>query len=280
MKVVIWDDIVQAVKTALLELNTTVPPELRQHMLRLLTEEENEISKEMVSEILENYEVAQEKKLPLCQDTGMVMAEVRVGDQLLVEGGTIRSGLDEAIRLAYREGYFRKSIVSDPFWGKNTEDNTPGVYFFDLMAGDSLEISLLVKGGGCDNITALGMLNPGDGPEEVEKYVLNELEKKAARACPPLVVGVGIGGNGAYALYLASHALARPLGQVNADRRYRELEEKWKQDINALGIGPQGVGGKNTCLEVRIESYPCHIASLPVGLVSSCHVFRQKTLKW
>jgi len=210
----------------------------------------------------------------------MVMAEIRVGSEVCVRGGSLRQALDEAIRLAYREGYFRKSIIADPFFGKNTQDNTPGVYFFEWVEGDHLEIDLLVKGGGCDNITTLGMLEPGSTPDDVERFILRELDRKAALACPPLVVGVGIGGNGAYALFLASRALSRPLGSSHPDPRYRELEKRWCEDINRLGIGPQGVGGRVTCLEVRIETYPCHIASFPVGLVCSCHVFRRKTLRW
>uniref|UniRef100_A0A7V3YG38 Fumarate hydratase n=1 Tax=Candidatus Caldatribacterium californiense TaxID=1454726 RepID=A0A7V3YG38_9BACT len=273
-------DIVEKVKNALLEINIRSDAALRQKMLDALVAEESEAGREMLTQILENYVVAEERRLPLCQDTGMVMAEVRVGSEVSIRGGDLRQALDEAIRLAYREGYFRKSIIADPFFGKNTQDNTPGVYFFEWVEGNCLEIDLLVKGGGCDNITTLGMLEPGSTPDDVERFILRELDRKAALACPPLVVGVGIGGNGAYALFLASRALSRPLGSLHPDPRYRELEKKWCEDINRLGIGPQGVGGRVTCLEVRIETYPCHIASFPVGLVCSCHVFRRKTLRW
>ncbi|MGC8777927.1 MAG: fumarate hydratase, partial [Candidatus Caldatribacteriaceae bacterium] len=195
-------------------------------------------------------------------------------------GGGIREALDEGIRRAYERGYFRKSILSDPFFGKNTRDNTPGIYFFEMVRGDEFRIELLVKGGGCDNVTTLKMLEPGSTVEEVEQVVLQVLDEKAARACPPLIVGVGIGGSALYALFLAHRALARSLGSGHPDPRYRELEEKWLQDINGLGIGPQGMGGRVTCLEVRIEAYPCHIASFPVGIACSCHVFRKKTLWW
>ena len=280
MKVVKWDEVVQAVDRSLRELNIFGSRGLREKMFWAWQEEESDLGKEMLSEILENYAVAEEKKLPLCQDTGMVMAEVIMGEEVRIEGGNIREALDEGIRRAYERGYFRKSILSDPFFGKNTHDNTPGVYFFDLVKGDKLQIELFVKGGGCDNITTLTMLEPESSPEEVERVLLRVMDQKAAQACPPLLVGVGIGGSALYALFLAHRALTRPLGSVHPDPRYRELEEKWLQDINRLGIGPQGIGGKMTCLEVRIETYPCHIASFPVGIACSCHVFRKKTLWW
>ncbi|MGQ9622755.1 MAG: fumarate hydratase [Candidatus Caldatribacteriaceae bacterium] len=273
-------EIIEGIRKALLEMNIKSDEVLRRKMLDALVAEESEAGKEMLTQILENYVVAEERRLPLCQDTGMVMAEVRIGNGVVIKGGSLRRALDEGIRMAYREGYFRKSIIFDPFFGENTQDNTPGVYFFDWEEGDRLQIDLLVKGGGCDNITALGMLEPGSTPEEVERFILGELDRKASWACPPLIVGVGIGGNAAYALFLASRALSRPLGSLHPDPRYRELEEKWREDINRLGVGPQGVGGRITCLEVRIETYPCHIASFPVGLVCSCHVFRRKTLQW
>jgi len=280
MKELEFQDIVQQVEKALQELNIISPQLLREKMLEALATEDNDLAREMLSQVMENYIVAEERNLPLCQDTGMVMAKVEKGEEVKVKGGSLRQALDEAIRRAYSNNYFRKSVISDPFFGKNTGDNTPGVYFFELQEGDSLRIDLLVKGGGCDNISSLGILEPGSEPEEVERFILQELDKKGGQACPPLVVGVGIGGNAPYALYLASRALSRPLGEFNPDPRYRELEEKWREDINRLGIGPQGVGGRITCLEVRIETYPCHIASFPVGLVCNCHVFRQKTLKW
>lgn len=280
MKEVWVFDIVEEVRGALIEVNIQSDAALRQKMLNALTVEESEAGKEMLAQVLENYVVAEERRLPLCQDTGMVMAEVCIGSDVVIRGGNLREALDEGIRRAYREGCFRKSIISDPFFGKNTQDNTPGVYFFEWREGDCLEINLLVKGGGCDNITALGMLEPGSTPQDVERFILQELDRKASLACPPLVVGVGIGGNAVYALFLASRALSRPLGSLHPDPRYRELEQKWCEDINRLGIGPQGVGGRVTCLEVHIETYPCHIASFPVGLVCSCHVFRRKTLRW
>jgi fumarate hydratase subunit alpha len=210
----------------------------------------------------------------------MIMAEVEIGIEVRVTGGTIQEALDEAIRRAYQKNYFRKSILADPFTGKNTGDNTPAVVFIRQSRGDGLNINLLVKGGGCDNVSALGMLTPGCSPDQIKNFILRELDKNASRACPPLIVGVGIGGNAVYALYLASLALARPLGTSHPDTRYRQWEEQWREEINRLGIGPQGVGGLVTCLEVRIESYPCHIASLPIGMVCSCHVFRQKKLVW
>jgi len=274
------EEIIPEIENALVDMNLCSPELLRCQMLDALMVEKSEAAREMLSEILENYIVAEEHKLPLCQDTGMIMAEVEIGIEVRIIGGTIQEALDEAIRRAYQKNYFRKSILADPFTGKNTGDNTPAVVFIRQFKGDGLNIHLLVKGGGCDNISALGMLTPGCSPDQIKNFILRELDKNASRACPPLVVGVGIGGNAAYALYLASLALARPLGTSHPDSRYRQWEEQWREDINRLGIGPQGVGGLVTCLEVRIESHPCHIASLPVGMVCSCHVFRQKKLVW
>jgi len=280
LKKITFEEIAERVEQALIEINIVASEALRQKMLQVLTDEEEKVAQEMVSQVLENYVVAEENRLPLCQDTGMVQAEVKIGHAVRIEGGSLKEAIAEGVRRAYQRAYFRKSIIADPFFGVNTRDNTPPVYFFDLAEGEGLEINLLVKGGGCDNISSLGVLNPGSSVEDLERFVLRELDRKAAQACPPLVVGIGVGGNAAYAMYLASRALSRPLGSKNPDPRYAQIEERMKEKINLLGIGPQGVGGKNTCLEVRIEVYPCHIASFPVGLVASCHVFRQKTLRW
>ncbi|MEI6158100.1 MAG: fumarate hydratase, partial [Atribacterota bacterium] len=253
---------------------------LRNQMMEVLATEQNEIAREMVSEILENYMIAEEQYLPLCQDTGMVMAEIEIGNTVIIEGGTLQEAVDEACRRAYHQGYFRKSIISDPLFGGNTGDNAPGVVFIRQVRGETLRISLFVKGGGCDNISTLWMMKPGSTPAEVERVILRTLDKNAARACPPLVVGIGMGGNAANVMILASRAMARPLNTLHPDERYRRWEKEWKDDINKLGIGPQGVGGLITCLDVRIESAPCHIASFPVGMVCSCHVFRQIDREW
>ncbi|NLJ48324.1 MAG: fumarate hydratase [Candidatus Atribacteria bacterium] len=280
MEFILVEDLISRLETALVEMNIICSEKLRTCMMKALITEKSDSACEMLSEILENYVIAQEQRLPLCQDTGMVMAEVTVGIEVALVGGTFQEALDEAIRRAYKKNYFRKSILSDPLIGKNTGDNTPGIVFIQQTLGNEVHINLLVKGGGCDNISALKMMTPGTTPDEIKKFILQELDKNASRACPPLIVGVGIGGNAAYALYLASHALGRPLGVPNRYQEYRQWEEQWKNEINQLGIGPQGVGGNVTCLEVHIESYPTHIASLPVGMVCSCHVFRQKMLSW
>ncbi|NLJ37825.1 MAG: fumarate hydratase [Candidatus Atribacteria bacterium] len=280
MKFILVEDLITRLENALVEMNIICSEKLRNCMMEALAGEKNDSACEMLSEILENYVIAQERHLPLCQDTGMVMAEVTMGIEVVLVGGTFQEALDEAIRRAYQKNYFRKSILSDPLIGKNTGDNTPGIVFIQQSPGNELHVNLLIKGGGCDNISALKMMTPGTTPDEIKKFILYELDKNANRACPPLVVGIGIGGNAAYALYLASRALGRPLGVPNRDQTYRRWEEQWKNEINQLGIGPQGVGGNVTCLEVHIESYPTHIASLPVGMVCSCHIFRQKKLSW
>ena len=280
MKYLLVEDLITRMESALIEMNLQCSEILQKRMMEALVAEKSDSAREMLSEILENYVIAREEHLPLCQDTGMVMAEVLMGIEVVMVGGTIQEALDEAIRRAYQRSYFRNSILSDPLIGENTGDNTPGIVFIQQIRGDELRINLLVKGGGCDNISALKMMTPGSTPDEIKKFILQELDKNASRACPPLIIGVGIGGNAAYALYLASRALGRPLGTSNQKLPYRQWEEQWKNEINQLGIGPQGIGGNVTCLEVHIESYPSHIASLPVGMVGSCHVFRQKELTW
>ena len=280
MKYLLVEDLITRMESALIEMNLQCSEILQKRMMEALVAEKSDSAREMLSEILENYVIAREEHLPLCQDTGMVMAEVLMGIEVVMVGGTIQEALDEAIRRAYQRSYFRNSILSDPLIGENTGDNTPGIIFIQQIRGDELRINLLVKGGGCDNISALKMMTPGSTADEIKKFILQELDKNASRACPPLIIGVGIGGNAAYALYLASRALGRPLGTSNQKLPYRQWEEQWKNEINQLGIGPQGIGGNVTCLEVHIESYPSHIASLPVGMVGSCHVFRQKELTW
>jgi len=280
MKYLLVEELIARLESALIEMNLQCSEILQKRMMEALVAEKSDSAREMLSEILENYVIAREERLPLCQDTGMVMAEVLMGIEVVMVGGTIQEALDEAIRRAYQRSYFRNSILSDPLIGENTGDNTPGIVFIQQIRGEELRINLLVKGGGCDNISALKMMTPGSTADEIKKFILQELDKNASRACPPLIIGVGIGGNAAYALYLASRALGRPLGTSNQKLPYRQWEEQWKNEINQLGIGPQGIGGNVTCLEVHIESYPSHIASLPVGMVGSCHVFRQKELTW
>ena len=280
MKYLLVEELIARLESALIEMNLQCSEILQKRMMEALVAEKSDSAREMLSEILENYVIAREERLPLCQDTGMVMAEVLMGIEVVMVGGTVQEALDEAIRRAYQKSYFRNSILSDPLIGENTGDNTPGIVFIQQIRGEELRINLLVKGGGCDNISALKMMTPGSTADEIKKFILQELDKNASRACPPLIIGVGIGGNAAYALYLASRALGRPLGTSNQKLPYRQWEEQWKNEINQLGIGPQGIGGNVTCLEVHIESYPSHIASLPVGMVGSCHVFRQKELTW
>jgi len=280
VRIIRVEEIIQGVDRALLELNVRGSQGLPEKMFSALEREESALGREMLTEMIENYAVAEERKIPLCQDTGMVMAEIELGCDVYIEGGNIKEALDEAIRRAYGRGYFRKSMISDPFFGRNTQDNTPGLYFFDVVEGERLRIDLLVKGGGCDNVSTLEILEPGSTVEEVERFILRTLDRKAPLACPPIIVGIGIGGSALYALFLAHKALSRPLGSEHPDPRYRELEKRWLEKINNLGIGPQGVGGRVTCLEVRVATYPCHIASFPVALACSCHVFRQKTLWW
>lgn len=279
MKYLSGEEIIPSLKNALKELNTT-PPSCLTERLHIAWQEEVGPAREMLFQILENHRIAVSQGLPLCQDTGVVTAHAEIGTDVVITGPPLSSLLDQAVREVYRESSFRSSMLSDPLFGENTKNNTPGVYTYEPLEGDTLKVTLLVKGGGCDNFSALAMLEPGSGFEKLEAFVLSVVHEKGARACPPLVLGIGVGGTGATVLSLATRALSRALGTVHPDSRYAALEKRVRSSINRSGIGPQGVGGKTTCLEVRIESGPCHIATFPVAMVASCHVFRRKVLTW
>ncbi|HSV32428.1 MAG TPA: fumarate hydratase [Atribacteraceae bacterium] len=279
MKEIAWNDLVSRVAGALREMNIVPTPVLQQEMERVYVQETGP-GRDMTGQILENYREAGRTGFPLCQDTGMVSMDVCLGTEVKITGGALVWALDEGIRQAYQTGWFRNSILSDPLFGTNTGDNTPGIYTFEIVPGEVFRIKLLVKGGGCDNLSSLAMLEPGSGSEGVEEFLCRVIREKAGQACPPLVVGVGIGGSAASVMHIATRALSRPLRSRHTDDRYRYLEDRWKEVVNRTGIGPQGIGGKTTCLEVRVEAKPCHIASVPVGIVASCHVFRQRELEW
>ncbi len=279
MKYIEGEELVTEVKIALRELNISPLPELTER-LSFAWQEEDEPAREMLFQILENHRIAGFTGLPLCQDTGMVTAHVEIGNDIKIIGPPLPFLIDRAVRETYHENFFRGSIISDPLFGQHTGDNTPGMYTYEFTEGDIFRITLLVKGGGCDNLSALAMLEPGSGFDKVEEFVLSVVKEKGARACPPLILGIGLGGSGATVLSLASRALNRELGRVHPDSQYAALERRLCAKINRSGIGPQGVGGKTTCLEVRIENGPCHIATFPVAMVASCHLFRRSELSW
>ncbi len=242
-----------------------------------LAREESPLGREILSQILENSRVAAQEKLPLCQDTGLAVIFLELGQDVHVVGGNLYDAINEGVRRGYREGYLRKGVVDKPFSArKNTGDNTPAIIHTEIVPGDRLKITVCPKGGGSENMSALAMLTPAAGREGVINFVVNTVDKAGANPCPPIIIGVGIGGNFEYAPYLAKKALLRPLGQPHPDPEVAELEREILERVNRLGIGPQGLGGRVTALAVHAEVAPCHIASLPVAVNIQCHSARHK----
>lgn len=236
--------------------------------------EQSPIGKDILSKLLENAKLAEEQAMPICQDTGMTVVFVELGQDVHVVGGSLSDAIHEGVRRGYDKGYLRKSVVNDPLHRVNTQDNTPAVIHYDIIEGDKIKITIAPKGFGSENMSALKMLKPSDGLEGVVDFVVKTVDEAGANPCPPMVVGVGIGGTMEKAAYLAKKALLRPIDVRNTDRFYKELEQELLGKINMLGIGPQGLGGTTTALAVNIEVFPTHIAGLPVAVNINCHATR------
>lgn len=271
-----------AVSEAVCALYRRINTELRPDVLELLqaaTErEDSELGRDVLRVLLENEQAARAEGVPLCQDTGMAVAFVRMGARAVVEGGTLQEAIDEGVRRAASEQPLRASLVSDPLERRNTGDNTPSVVHLEQVAGDGLEIALMAKGGGAENMSRVCMLAPGQGRQGVIEAVVETVRRAGANPCPPVIVGVGLGGDFERAALLAKRALLRDLREPNATPALAALEAELLERLNALGIGPQGFGGRTTALAVLIEQAPCHIASLPVGINIECHSHRHGTV--
>lgn len=233
-------------------------------------------AKEILCRIIENYEISDDKNKPVCQDTGAACVFLKIGQDVHIDGD-VTEAVNEGVRQGYKEGYLRKSIVRDPLDRVNTGDNTPAMIYFELVQGDKVEITVAPKGFGSENMSKIAMLRPSDGVEGVKDFILKTVEEAGPNPCPPIVIGVGIGGTFDKAAYLAKKALLRPVNIHNQDEFYCNLEKELLEKINSLGIGPQGFGGRTTALAVNIEKYPTHIAGLPVAVNINCHVTRHKT---
>ncbi len=239
--------------------------------------ESSAAAKEIIGLLKENARIAREDRIPICQDTGIAVFFVEIGQDLRIKNGFIVDAINEGVRKGYREGHLRKSVV-DPITRKNTGDNTPAVIYTELVPGDKLKISFMPKGAGSENMSVIRMLRPTEGVEGVRNFVLECVQKAGANPCPPVVVGVGIGGDFEKAALLAKKALLRPVGSPNAKLELASLEETLLKAVNKTGIGPEGLGGKVTAMAVHVESFPCHIASLPVAVNINCHAARHKTI--
>ena len=270
--------ITKTVKKLFIEANTVLGDDMVTALKEALTREESATGKQVLEKIIENADVACRSKMPICQDTGLAVLFVEIGQDVHIVGGDLRTAIEEGVRQAYADGFLRKSVC-DPLTRKNTGDNTPAIIHIDIVKGDSLKIIAMPKGGGSENVSAAKMLTPAVGIDGIKKFVLEIVDQAGANPCPPIIVGIGIGGSLEQACILAKKALLRPVGQANTkDERLAQMEKDLYRSINKLGIGPGGLGGRITTLAVNVEMIPCHIASLPVAVNIQCHVARHKEL--
>ena len=276
MREILAETIPAVVEKLCIEANCHLPEDMKHCIRAARAAEPWPQGQEILDRIIENFEVADREMSPICQDTGMACVFVKLGQEVHVEGD-LNEAIHEGVRRGYREGYLRKSVVRDPLNRVNTGDNTPAVITYDIVPGDKIEITLAPKGFGSENMSAIKMLRPSDGVEGVKEFVLNTVESAGPNPCPPIVVGVGIGGTFDKAASLAKRALLRNADSSHPDPFYADLERELLEKINELGIGPQGFGGKTTALAVNIETFPTHIAGLPVAVNINCHVTRHQT---
>ena len=268
--------ITEVVKRLCIEANCHLPQDMKDRITACHAQETWPQAKEILERIIENYQIADEKDQPICQDTGMACVFLKIGQEVHIQGD-LNEAIHEGVRQGYTQGFLRKSVVRDPLDRVNTKDNTPAMIYYDLVPGDKLEITVAPKGFGSENMSRIKMLRPSDGVEGVKEFVLQTVEEAGPNPCPPIVVGVGIGGTFDKAALMAKQALMRSVEERNAVPYYAELEQELLEKVNALGIGPQGFGGKTTALAVNIEQCPTHIAGLPVAVNINCHVTRHKT---
>ncbi|ERM91195.1 fumarate hydratase [Caldanaerobacter subterraneus subsp. yonseiensis KB-1] len=269
--------IVEVVKKLCTEANYNLPDDILKGLKIRKKEEKSPLGQKILEDIILNAEIAMQEKMAICQDTGMAVVFVEIGQEVRVVDGDLEEAINEGVRLGYKEGYLRKSVVKSPIERINTDDNTPAIIHYRVCRGDRLIITVMPKGAGSENMSALKMLKPSDGLEGVKRFVIETVEKSGPNACPPLIVGVGLGGDFEYAAYLAKKALLRKVGERHQDILIARLEEELLNEINSLGIGPMGLGGTTTALDVHIEVYPTHIASLPVAVNLGCHATRHAT---
>ena len=277
MKQISTQKITETVRRLCIEANISLPEDIRCALDNAIQTEKGSTARGVIADIIENYSRAEKLDMPICQDTGMACVFVEIGQQVEIVDGLLADAINEGVRQGYIDGYLRKSVVADPLDRVNTKDNTPAMITYDIVEGDSLIITVAPKGAGSENMSRIAMLKPADGVEGIKAFVLEAVEKAGPNPCPPIVVGVGIGGNFDKVASLAKKALLRPIDKPNAKESYAKLEQELLQSINALGIGPQGFGGATTALGVNIEFAPTHIAQLPCAVNISCHVTRHKT---
>lgn len=276
MRIINSEKITEIVRNMCINANCHICSDVKNALEKSVNTEKSEVSRGVIEKLLKNAELAHEKEVPICQDTGMAVFFVEIGSDIHVDGN-ITDAINKGVSLGYTEGYLRKSVVRDPLDRINTGDNTPAVIYYDFVEGDKLKITFAPKGFGSENKGGLKMLNPSDGVDGIMDFVVNTVRKAGANPCPPMVVGVGIGGTMDKAGQIAKKALTRNLDKRNENPFYSDLENKLLDKINKLGIGPQGMGGTTTALAVNIETFPTHIAGLPVAVNINCHATRHVT---
>ncbi|MEL7649106.1 MAG: fumarate hydratase [Sedimentibacter sp.] len=271
------EDITRTVEKLCMESNYYLPQDVKKALEDALDKEESPLAREILGDILKNQEIARTNDVPICQDTGLAVIFLELGQEVRLVGGNLNTAIDEGIKRGYINGYLRKSAVDDPFMvRKNTGDNTPAIIHTKIVPGDKVKLILAPKGGGSENMSALGMLKPSDGVAGIKKFVLDTVEKAGSNPCPPIIVGIGIGGTIEKTTLIAKQSLLRKVGEHNPNPMIARLEEELLEEINKLGIGPQGFGGRTTALSVHIDTFPAHIASMPVAVNIQCHVARHQ----
>lgn len=274
MKEINVSEIIKAVRKLCIDANYYLGDDVKNALINARDKEEWSIAQGILDKIIANAKIAENEDMPMCQDTGIACVFVELGQDVHIVGGNLEDAINEGIRRGYGDGFLRKSVVKDPLDRVNTKDNTPGVIYYNVVPGDKLKITVAPKGFGSENMSQLKMLKPSDGLQGVKDFILKVVKEAGPNPCPPIIVGVGIGGTFDKAANLAKKALIRPVEIRNSNPFYAELEEELLELINNLGIGPQGFGGRSTALAVNVESYPTHIAGLPVAVNINCHATR------
>lgn len=274
LRVIQYADIVAQIKTLCLDANCNLPADVWDALIQAQKDEASPLGQNVLDTILQNAQIAKEKKMPLCQDTGMVVVFAEVGQDVHIKGGLLSDAVDEGVRQAYQEGYFRKSVVGDPIERVNTKDNTPAVLHVSLVAGDQLRLIVAPKGFGSENMSALKMLKPAEGVQGIKDFVVKTVSEAGGNPCPPIIISVGIGGTVEKAALLAKRAVLREIGSEHPKPHLAKLEAELLELVNLTGVGPQGFGGTQTALALFVDTYPTHIAGLPVVVNINCHVAR------
>lgn len=274
MRTIHTGEIISNIREMCIEANHMLTPDMQKALECAVTDEKSPIGQKVLGQLQDNLQIAQEDTIPICQDTGMAVVFLEIGQDVHFEGGSLTDAINEGVRRGYVDGYLRKSVVKDPLIRENTKDNTPAVIHYDLVPGDKVKITVAPKGFGSENMSRIFMLKPADGIEGVKNAILTAVKDAGPNACPPMVVGVGIGGTFEKCALLAKKALTRPVDESSSIPYVKELEEEMLATINRLGIGPGGLGGSTTALAVNIDTYPTHIAGLPVAVNICCHVNR------